>query len=74
MRPSNLANRATGALTEQTLESLLPLGTEAGAFIRVDPTNVFAIEIESMDDRSVRFEGVAMVGERGVEQLGLKPM
>lgn len=66
--------RGAGTLTSQTLESMLPLGTEAGAIIRVESTNVFAIEVASEGDPSVRFEGVAMVGERGVEQLGLKPM
>lgn len=67
-----IAARSQGVITASSLAALLPVGGEAGSFIRAEPTNVFAIEVECVGDASVRFEGVAVVGERGVEQLGLK--
>lgn len=67
-----IAARERGVITSASLATLLPVGGEAGSFIRAEPTNVFSIEVECVRDPSIRFEGVAVVGERGVEQLGIK--
>lgn len=69
-----LKARAQGPLTEQALEAMLPLTGDAMSALRVAPTNILLIGVESVDEPSIRFEGIALIGERGVEELGLKPL
>ncbi len=69
-----LKARAQGPLTEQSLEAMLPLTGDAMSALRVAPTNILLLGVESVDEPSIRFEGIALIGERGVEELGLKPL
>lgn len=70
--------RRAGELTEQSLEAAIPLfAREARDRLRANPSSILRLHVEvrrGSGDAILRYEGLAVAGERGVRALGLKPL
>jgi hypothetical protein len=70
-----IAERAAGPLTERSLERILPLyAREAREMLRTDPSGILRVRVRVEGDTPASFEGLAVLGERGVRALGLRPV
>ena len=72
--------RDSGGLTAETLDSVLP-ATNRDAIkqlLRLKLTSILRVRVEALGSDGTRviarFDGAAMIGERGVQEVGLRPM
>lgn len=70
-----MAARRGGPIEEQDVERLVPLHARAAAgLLKVRPSNVVRVRVEVVGDSRAVFEGLAVMGEKGIRALGLRAL